>query len=139
LADIGITVDLVTGDYANLIANGNSGNYDLLVGGPPAAINDPSSLSGAFLGGPTFVRSYGINQDLYAGLLAQGAMTPDGPERIDIYNQIGEIYLQDVPFVTWGQGTVGFGYSDAVQGFEMLSGPIVYSSVYSLANVTIAG
>lgn len=139
LAEIGITVNLVTGDYANLIANGNSGNYDMLVGGPPAAINDPSSLSGAFLGGATFVRSYGIDESLYADLLAQGAKTPDGPERVDIYNQIGEIYLEDVPFVTWGQGTVGFAYSDDVQGFEMLSGPIVYSSVYSLSNASIAG
>ncbi|WP_341728452.1 ABC transporter substrate-binding protein [Brooklawnia sp.] len=139
LADVGITVNLVTGDYANLIANGNSGNYDLLVGGPPAAINDPSSLSGAFLGGPSFVRSFGINQDLYSDLLTQGAKTPDGPDRVAIYNQIGEIYLQDVPFVTWGQGTVGFAYSDDVKGFEMLSGPIVYSSVYSLANASIAG
>jgi ABC-type transport system substrate-binding protein len=137
LEEIGITVEIETGDYANQIAKGNSGAYDLMIGGPPAAINDPSALTGAFIGGPTFVRSFGINQELYAGLLDEGAKTPDGPERAEIYHQLGEIYLEDVPFVTWGQGAAAYAYTDALEGFEMLSGPIVYSSMYSLAGARL--
>ena len=137
LEEVGITVDLETGDYANQIAKGNSGSYDLMIGGPPAAINDPSALTGAFIGGPTFVRSFGINQDLYASLLDEGAQTADGPEREDIYRELGEIFLQDVPFVTWGQGAAAYAYTDALEGFEMLSGPIVYSSMYSLAGAQL--
>lgn len=108
-----------------------------MIGGPPAAINDPSSITGAFIGGPTFVRSFGINQDLYAELLDKGAQTPDGPERAEIYHELGEIYLEDVPFVTWGQGTAAYAYTDALEGFEMLNGPIVYSSMYSLAGARL--
>ncbi|MBW1638664.1 ABC transporter substrate-binding protein [Microbacterium resistens] len=137
LEEIGITVEIETGDYANQIAKGNSGSYDLMIGGPPAAINDPSALTGAFIGGPTFVRSFGIDQNLYAALLDEGAKTPDGPEREAIYREIGEIYLEDVPFVTWGQGAAAYAYSDALEGFEMLSGPIVYSSMYSLAGARL--
>lgn len=137
LEEVGITVDIETGDYANQIAKGNSGDYDLMIGGPPAAINDPSALTGAFIGGETFVRSFGIDQDLYASLLDQGAQTPDGPERAKIYHELGEIYLDDVPFVTWGQGAAAYAYSDDLEGFEMLSGPIVYSSMYSLAGAQL--
>lgn len=133
LEEIGITANIETGDYANLIAKGNAGSYDLMIGGPPASIDDPSSLTGAFIGEPTFVRSFGIDQDLYAGLLDEGAKTADGPERAEIYRQLGEIYLQDVPFVTWGQGTAAYAYTDALEGFEMINGPSVYSSMYSLA------
>lgn len=137
LEKIGITVEIETGDYANQIAKGNAGSYNLMVGGPPAAINDPSALTGAFIGGPTFVRSFGINQELYASLLDAGAKTADGPERRAIYHELGEIYLKDVPFVTWGQGAAAYAYSDALEGFEMLSGPIVYSSMYSLAGARL--
>ncbi len=137
LEKIGITAEIETGDYANLIAKGNNGSYDLMIGGPPAAINDPSSITGAFIGGPTFVRSFGINQDLYADLLAKGAQSPDGAERAEIYHELGEIYLEDVPFVTWGQGTAAYAYTDALEGFEMLNGPIVYSSMYSLAGARL--
>lgn len=138
LEKVGIDVEIVSGDYANQIAQGNSGSYGLMVGGPPAAINDPSSLNGAFLGGPTFVRSVGINQALYEELLTKGAQTPDGPEREAIYKELGEIYLQDVPFVSTGQGVAAFAHTDALEGFEMLSGPIVYSSLYSLATADLA-
>lgn len=137
LEKIGITVEIETGDYANQIAKGNSGSYDLMIGGPPAAINDPSALTGAFIGGPTFVRSFGIDQELYASLLDEGAKTADGPERKAIYQELGEIYLEDVPFVTWGQGAAAYAYSDDLEGFEMLSGPIVYSSMYSLAGARL--
>lgn len=137
LEKIGITVELETGDYANQIAKGNSGSYDLMIGGPPAAISDPSALTGAFIGGPTFVRSAGINQSLYAPLLDKGAQTPDGPERKAIYQKIGDIYLEDVPFVTFGMGTAAYAYTDALKGFEMLSGPTVYSSLYSLATAQL--
>ena len=139
LEKVGINVDLETGDYANLVAKGNSGAYDMLVGGPPAAINDPSAITGAFIGGPTFVRSFGINQDLYSGLLEKGAQTADGPDRKAIYKEIGDIYLKDVPFITWGMGTAGYAYSDSVKGFTMLTGPTVYSSLYSLATTQLAG
>lgn len=137
LAEVGITVDIETGDYANQIAKGNSGDYDLMIGGPPAAINDPSAITGAFLGGPTFVRSVGINQALYASLLEQGAETKDGPERKAIYDKIGEIYLKDVPFVTTGMGSAAYAYSDSLKGFHMLSGAIAYSSMYSLATAQL--
>lgn len=138
LEAIGIQVDIQSGDYANLITQGNEGNYDMLVGGPPAAMSDPAALNGAFLGGPTFVRSYGIDQDLYAELLEKGAQTPDGPERAEIYRELGEIYLEDVPFVTTGMGTTAFAYTDALEGFGMLSGPIVYSSIYSLESARLS-
>lgn len=138
LEEIGIQVEIVTGDYANLITRGDSGSYDLLISGPPAAMNDPAALSGAFLGGPSFVRSYGINQDLYADLLNEGAQTPDGPEREEIYHEIGEIYLEDVPFITTGQGATAFAYTDSVEEFEMLSGPLNYSSLYSFENVQLS-
>lgn len=131
LEEVGIQVEIVTGDYANLISKGDSGSYDLLISGPPAAMNDPAALSGAFLGGPSFVRSQGIDQDLYADLLDEGAQTSDGPEREEIYHELGEIYLEDVPFVTTGQGATAFAYVDSFEGFEMLSGPLNYSSLYS--------
>ncbi|WP_336629778.1 MULTISPECIES: ABC transporter substrate-binding protein [unclassified Microbacterium] len=137
LEEVGITVDLVTGDYANQIAKGNSGDYDLMIGGPPAAIDDPAAISGAFLGGPTFVRSVGIDQNLYAPLLQKGAETPDGADRKAIYDQIGDVYLKDVPFVTWGMGTAAYAYSDKLEGFHMLSGAVVYSSMYSLATAQL--
>lgn len=137
LEKIGLNVELVTGDYANLIAKGNSGAYDLMIGGPPAAISDPSAISGAFLGGPSFVRSYGIDQKLYSALLTKGAQTPDGAARKAIYHELGEVYLKDVPFVTWGMGTAAYAYSDSVQGFKLLSGPIIYSSLYSLATADL--
>lgn len=137
LADIGVTADIVTGDYANQIALGNAGTYDLMIGGPPAAIRDPSAINGAFLGGPSFVRSFGIDQSLYADLLKKGASTPDGAARQAIYQQIGEVYLKDVPFVTTGMGTAGYAYTDKLDGFSVLSGPIVYSSLYSLATASL--
>lgn len=138
LEEVGIQVELVTGDYANLISKGNSGSYDLLISGPPAAMSDPTALTGAFLGGPTFVRSYGIDQDLYEGLLTKGAQTADGPERAEIYHELGEIYLEDVPFVTTGQGATAFAYTDAFEGFEMLSGALAYSSLYSFETASLA-
>ena len=138
LEDVGVEVNIVTGDYANLISLGNSGSYDILLSGPPAAMSDPTSLSGAFLGGPSFVRSAGIDQDLYADLLEQGALTADGPEREEIYHEIGEIFLEDVPFITTGQGATAFAYTDAFEGFEMLSGPLAYSSLYSFETARLA-
>ncbi|MGI6877323.1 ABC transporter substrate-binding protein [Microbacterium sp. gxy059] len=138
LEEVGLQVEIVTGDYANLITRGDSGSYDLLISGPPAAMNDPAALSGAFLGGPSFVRSYGIDQDLYADLLKEGAQTPDGPEREAIYHELGEIYLEDVPFITTGQGATAFAYVDSLEGFEMLSGALNYSSLYSFENVQLS-
>ena len=138
LEAIGITVDIESGDYANQIAKGNSGDYDLMIGGPSAALLDPSAITPAFIGGPTFVRSVGIDQSLYADLLKKGAQTPDGDERKAIYKEIGEIYLKDVPFITTGTGVAAYAFTDKLQGFEMLSGPIVYSSLYSLATAGLS-
>jgi hypothetical protein len=36
-------------------------------------------------------------------------------------------------------GTAGYAYSDSVKGFTMLTGPTVYSSLYSLATAQLAG
>ncbi|MFC5433336.1 ABC transporter substrate-binding protein [Microbacterium suwonense] len=138
LEAIGITVDIESGDYANQIAKGNSGDYDLMIGGPSAALNDPSAITAAFIGGPTFVRSVGIDQSLYADLLEEGAKTADGPEREAIYKEIGEIYLKDVPFVTTGTGVSAYAYTDKLKGFQMLSGAIVYSSLYNLATAELS-
>lgn len=139
LAEIGITVNLVSGDYANLIALGNSGEYDMLQAGPPTSMNDVSALTAAFLGGPTFVRPFGVDQDLYADLLHKGEQLPDGDERAKVYHEIGEIYLEDMPFITTGQGAVAFAYSDDLEGFEMLSGALAYSSPYSFETARLAG
>jgi len=137
LAKVGIDVKLVTGDYANLIAKGDSGDYDILLSGPPAAMSDPTSLTGAFIGGKSFVRSAGIDESLYADLLKEGARTPNGPEREEIYHELGEIFLENVPFVTTGQGTSAFAYSDSVEGFETIGGALVYSSMYSFESVKL--
>ncbi|WP_167133056.1 ABC transporter substrate-binding protein [Paramicrobacterium chengjingii] len=137
LAEVGIDVKLVTGDYANLISKGDSGDYDLLLSGPPAAMSDPTALTGAFIGGPSFVRSYGINEDLYASLLMEGAQTPNGEEREKIYHELGEIFLENVPFVTTGQGTTAFAYSDSLEGFTTIGGALVYSSLYSFETVRL--
>lgn len=138
LEEVGLQVEIVSGDYANLISRGDNGSYDLLISGPPAAMSDPTALAGAFLGGPSFVRSYGIDQDLYAELLEAGVQTPDGPEREAIYRELGEIYLEDVPFVTTGQGATAFAYDEGFEGFEMLSGPLAYSSLYSFETARLA-
>lgn len=138
LEEVGITVKIETGDYANMIAKGNAGDYDMMISGPPASMTDPTSLTGAFIGSPSFVRSYGIDEDLYADLLREGARTPDGKERAAIYHELGEIYLEDVPFVTTGQGATAFGYTDAFEGFEMLSGAVAYSSLYSFETARLA-
>lgn len=131
LEDVGISVNISTGDYANLVSQGDDGNYDLLISGPPAAMKDPTALKGAFLGGDSFVRSIGIDQDKYADLLDKGASTPDGPEREKIYDELGDIYIEDAPFITNGQGATGFAYTDSLEGFNILSGPLNYSSIYS--------
>lgn len=138
LAEIGIDIQLVSGDYANQIQKGNDGDYQMAISGIGGSTNDPANMQIAFLGGPSYLRSYGIDQTLYEDILKEAAQTSDGSERHELYQKLADVYFDDVPFLTVSQGTNAFGYKDTVSGFNTLSGIIIYNSLYNMENVYIA-
>ncbi|MDQ3410714.1 MAG: ABC transporter substrate-binding protein [Chloroflexota bacterium] len=105
LQDFGLTVEFRTVDVATLLQNRADGTYVLHMDGGGMAWPDPDYLRSIFHSADGTVYAVGVeygNPELDA-LLEQGADTEEVAARQEIYRQVEQIILDDVPwaFVLW--------------------------------------
>ena len=137
LKAIGIDVTLDAPDWSTRVSQGNEGKYDIAVSGDNGAVADPSYLINWVTDDRTYNVSWGYENEEIADLIGQGLQTNDDAEKHRIYQEIGEIWAEDVPFASLNTRAQAYGYSDEVQGFSNLPGTLTFYSGYMLANTSM--
>ncbi|WP_053387791.1 ABC transporter substrate-binding protein [Leucobacter japonicus] len=137
LKAIGIDVTLDAPDWSTRVSQGNEGKYDIAVSGDSGAVADPSYLINWVTDDRTYNVSWGYKNDEIADLIGQGLQATDDAAKHDIYQKIGKIWAEDVPFASLNTRAQAYGYNDQVQGFSNLPGTLTFYSGYMLANTSM--
>ena len=130
LAAIGIQAELVMPDWPTRVAMGDRGQYDLAIAGSALDYTDPDALAQIIDSSlpPSNARSYGLSTPDLNSLLAQGRAEFDPAKRKQIYEQVQQIGMSEVPIVGLCWRVQGYGVSRKVAGFKNLPGGLtVYS------------
>ena len=137
LRAIGINATLDAPDWAGRIAKGNEGDYDMAVSGDTGILTDPSYLRTWVTDGRTYNVGWGYENTEISDLLQQGLRATDDAEKHEIYQQIRDLWVEDVPFAPLNVRAQAYGYSDSVEGFNPLPGTLVFFSGYNFENVSM--
>ncbi len=137
LKAVGIDVTLDAPDWSTRVSQGNEGDYDLAVSGDTGMVPDPSYLLNWVSNDNTYNTSWGYGNPEIAELIGDGLRATDDAKKHEIYQQIGKIWAEDVPFASLNTRAQAFGYSDKVQGFSNLPGTLTFYSGYMLANTSV--
>ncbi|RGE19139.1 ABC transporter substrate-binding protein [Leucobacter sp. wl10] len=137
LKAIGIDVTLDAPDWSTRVSQGNEGDYDIAVSGDSGAVADPSYLLNWVTDDRTYNVSWGYKNDEIADLIGQGLQATDDTAKQGIYQQIGKLWAEDVPFASLNTRAQAYGYSDSVKGFSNLPGTLTFYSGYMLANTSM--
>lgn len=137
LAAVGINATLDTPDLPSRITQGDQGDYDLAVSGDSGVVADPSYLRDWVRGPDSFNMSYGYVNDEINDLIAEGLRATDDEGKHAIYQEIGELWREDVPFASLNVRDQAYAYSDEVEGFATLPEGLVFFSGYNLTDVSI--
>lgn len=137
LAKIGVKVELKLPDWPTHISLGNKGEYDFAVNGTAGNYNDPDFLSLLVEGGPSYSRSYGLNDATLNALLAKGRATLDATKRKEVYQQFQEAALKTVPLVGLTWRSQAYAMQKYVENFHNLPGFLSFLSGYSFDDVSL--
>ncbi|QYM74945.1 ABC transporter substrate-binding protein [Leucobacter luti] len=137
LKAIGIDVTLDAPDWSTRVSKGNEGDYDIAVSGDSGMVTDPSYLINWVTGDNTYNVSWGYSNDEIAGLIGDGLRTTDDAEKHEIYQNIGKIWAEDVPFASLNTRAQAYGFSEDVTGFTNIPGTATFYSGYMLANTSM--
>jgi ABC-type transport system substrate-binding protein len=130
LAAIGIQVELALPDWSTRVSLGTRGQYDLAVHGVAADSNDPDGLSVVMDTSlsNTHSRSFGLSAPRTAAAFARGRAEFDVAKRVEIYRELQQAALEEVPLVGLAWRSQGFGMDKRVTGFKNLPGMLSTSS-----------
>lgn len=137
LRAIGIDVTLDAPDWSTRVSKGNAGEYDIAVSGDAGVITDPSYLLNFVSGAQNFNVSWDYKNETLVDLINQGLRASDDAEKHELYQQIGKIWAEDVPFASINTREQAYAFSDRVEGFKSLPGFLVFYSSQSLTNTSV--
>jgi peptide/nickel transport system substrate-binding protein len=98
LKAIGIEADTDFQENAIYLENYDAGNFDLSVTGTSAYVDPNDVLQENFHSGRTNIRT-GYNNPEVDALIEEGLTTTDQAARAEIYQQVQEILLEDLPWI----------------------------------------
>ncbi|WP_050723619.1 ABC transporter substrate-binding protein [Microbacterium sp. GCS4] len=138
LRAVGIDVTLDAPDWSTRVSKGNAGEYDLAVSGDAGVITDPSYLLNWVVDSRNFNVGWGYSNDTLRGLIEEGLRAADDDAgKKAIYEEIADIWAEDVPFASINTREQAYAYSDKVKGFETLPGFLVFYSSLNLAHASV--
>lgn len=138
LRAVGIDVTLDAPDWSTRVSKGNSGEYDLAVSGDAGVITDPSYLLNWVVDSRNFNVGWGYSNETLRGLIEDGLRAADDDAaKKEIYEQIADIWAEDVPFASINTREQAYAYNDKVKGFETLPGFLVFYSSLNLAHASV--
>ncbi|MBS3182941.1 ABC transporter substrate-binding protein [Leucobacter manosquensis] len=137
LKAIGIDVTLDAPDWSTRVSKGNEGEYDIAVSGDTGMVADPSYLLNWVTDGRNYNVSWGYGNEEITSLISDGLQATDDATKHEIYQEIGELWAEDVPFASLNTRAQAYGYSDDVAGFSNLPGTLTFYSGYMLANTSM--
>lgn len=138
LRAVGIDVTLDAPDWSTRVSKGNAGEYDLAVSGDAGVITDPSYLLNWVVDSRNFNVGWGYSNETLRGLIEDGLRAADDDDaKKEIYEQIAEIWAEDVPFASINTREQAYAYNDKVKGFETLPGFLVFYSSLNLAHASV--
>lgn len=137
LRAIGIDITLDAPDWSTRVSKGNEGDYDLAVSGDSGIVPDPSYLINWVSDERNYNVSWGYENEALQNLIEEGRRATDDAEKHEIYQEIGDIWAEEVPFATLNTRQQAFGYSDRVSGFATIPGALTFYSAYTLADTSV--
>ncbi len=141
LADIGIQVQLALPDWAGFVTLATRGQYEFAVNGTASDNDDPDGLSSVIDGSlsPAAARSTGMVIPELTKLLAQGRSEFDQAKRKQIYDQVQQVVLDEVPVCFLVSRTQAYGMRKNVEGFHNLPGQLTFYSGFTLEDTYLTG
>jgi peptide/nickel transport system substrate-binding protein len=139
LAAVGIQCELKLPDWSTRVSLGTRGQYDMAIHGVAADNNDPDGLSVVLDTSlsPAQGRSFGVQAPRTADALARGRAEFDQNRRVQIYREMQEAALEEVPIVGLAWRSQGYGMDRKVSGFTNLPGALSTSSGLMLATTAL--
>ncbi|HEY1492093.1 MAG TPA: ABC transporter substrate-binding protein, partial [Steroidobacteraceae bacterium] len=130
LAAIGIQCELRLPDWATRVNLGTRGQYDIAIHGVAADNNDPDGLTPVMDTSlaPSQGRSFGVQAPRTVDAFARGRAEYDQAKRVQIYKELQEAALEEVPLVGLAWRSQGYGMDKRVTGFTNLPGALSTSS-----------
>ena len=134
LAAVGINAELHLPDWPTRVALGTKGQYDIAIHGVSADSNDPDGLSAVMDTSlsPTHGRSFHLSAPRTVAALQRGRAEPDAAKRVQIYKEMQQAALEEVPLVGLAWRSQGYGSARNVQGFHNLPGALSAFSGFTL-------
>ena len=129
LKEVGIDATIKLLEWANVVENKNSGNYDILVYGVSVKLPDPDAYSYYFGAESTYwAKPIGFRDARLEELLRKGRALTEGAERVAVYRQVEERLLELSPwvFINWREQAQA--YRKNVRGYKQLGGALSESS-----------
>lgn len=136
LEAVGIRTELELPDWATMMDNMLTGNYDIGIGTISSAISEPSYLL-RYAAPPAYVHPWGYDNSELVELLESGRASDSDDERLENYESAFEILREDTPFAVLMQRSQAYAYSEAVSGFKTLPGLVVFFSSLSVADTSL--
>lgn len=94
LAEIGVKIEIQTGDANTILTGLRKGNYDMGMWGTTMITTDPASCAAVYSPGVTF--NFGLN-DKYTELLGNISSSTDKESRIKAAEEFQKFYIDDCP------------------------------------------
>ncbi|MDF3855773.1 ABC transporter substrate-binding protein [Paracoccus pantotrophus] len=130
---VGLQCELALPEWGARVTQGNEGKYQFCINGSSTVVNDPDGLTALIgSGSPTYKRSWGYSNAKLDALLTEGRHELDPSRRKTIYEEVAQLFKEDVPLCPLTRRTQGFGLKKNVEGFTSLVG-----SSNSLSPITL--
>lgn len=137
LKAIGINAKLDSPDWSTRVNKGNEGDYGIAVSGDSGAVPDPSYLMNWVAEGRSYNVSWGYKNEEIAALITEGQRATEDSEKHDIYQQIGKLWAEDVPFASLNTRAQAYGFDGKVTGFKSLPGTLSFYSGYNFEDISM--
>lgn len=121
LAEIGITANIVTYEWATYLEKTGNGEHPMAMFGWTGVMADPDNflypnLSSTNAKKPASNRAFYQNED-FTNLLEEARITFDQEKRIELYKEAQELFHADVPWALLADATPPIGLANYVEGF----------------------
>lgn len=139
LEAVGFTVELTSPDWATFTEQALAGEYDVMVQGNIGNVEDPAAWLPRLVQQPAEAnKSFGYSNAELDAALAAALAAEDEASKQAALDEAYAIIQTDVPFATINQRMQAYAYTDAVTGFEVMTGFRQPYSVNNLTDVVIA-
>ncbi len=126
LADVGITVELMTEDWATYLADYQTGKFPLYMLGWNADYADPDNFLRTFFG-PTSVNDLGWDSPATRDMLQQATQISDADARTALYAQVHNNVNAEAPMIPFAYNRTLNAMRSNISGW--VASPLGYSSV----------